>query len=776
MELNKESNEQKAESEDGFCFFMVEQAKKLNRITAYSRADGGDSFESLFTEGLILGRAGMVIIKERGFAIGPPERRRKMKSLKQFTKGICAVVIFFMGAGLNPAMTTTYEPVHLIVDGKDITAISNPVIENDRLLVPIRYVAEAIGADVDWDAEKRTVHVEREGRDFQLWIDNRFVSYLDGAQVQLCDVSPKIINGHAYIPLRLMSNALSVGIEWDGETRTATVDSGKQSAIENFYETKIVSLKAGDRIAGSIQIALSIPANIRGKVKETQLILLDPDTAKGFVVARETDAVDLITYWPKMEDEGDKVLALALLDKNRNFIGGDAILVAIDVQPQLALLGVVAGATVQSVTMDQSFNFLPEYVNYKLTNLETGKATMITERDPYGTYTYTPTYENNGDYQIQVIAYDGSGAAYESASVPATFEVERKLALKGVSSGKTITKPTTIYASRNFDVTETSYYLRDVKTGKSELMKTLPYGEIKWFPGLDQAGEKELVVKVKDVQGVVHTSEPVRVTVDGSPKVILNGVGPDEVITKWTELSVDSNVELDEVRYILVNRVTGAKRTLFATMNPEETYRYNATDSDAGLVRVYAEAVYNGKTITSGNTNFKIYRESTYGPEAIVEKSDFLPFASNMALNSFEKTGMSAALQTAQAILETASGQRLPVDRYNGKFSYNLFGIKGSADNGSVTCSTWEVYGGMSYRVDADFRAYNNVDEAWADHKRILLELSRYEPYREVMHDSTQGAWAIRRAGYATDPKYPMKLINIIKQYDLEKLDEVAIH
>jgi flagellum-specific peptidoglycan hydrolase FlgJ len=81
----------------------------------------------------------------------------------------------------------------------------------------------------------------------------------------------------------------------------------------------------------------------------------------------------------------------------------------------------------------------------------------------------------------------------------------------------------------------------------------------------------------------------------------------------------------------------------------------------------------------------------------------------------------------------------------------------------------------MTYHVDADFRAYNNIDESWADHKRILLELSRYEPFRDVMYDSTQGAWAIRRAGYATDPKYPMKLINIIKKYDLEKLDEVGI-
>ncbi|NLZ91190.1 MAG: N-acetylmuramidase, partial [Clostridiales bacterium] len=52
---------------------------------------------------------------------------------------------------------------------------------------------------------------------------------------------------------------------------------------------------------------------------------------------------------------------------------------------------------------------------------------------------------------------------------------------------------------------------------------------------------------------------------------------------------------------------------------------------------------------------------------------------------------------------------------------------------------------------------------------------SRYQPFREVMHNSTRGAWALRRAGYATDSQYPVKLMNIIKTYGLDKLDETGI-
>ena len=133
---------------------------------------------------------------------------------------------------------------------------------------------------------------------------------------------------------------------------------------------------------------------------------------------------------------------------------------------------------------------------------------------------------------------------------------------------------------------------------------------------------------------------------------------------------------------------------------------------------------------------------------------------------------MSAALQTAQAILETGWGQSIPVDKYNGVFSHNMFGIKGVGTKGSVISNTWEVYNGVSFRVDASFRAYFNIDEAWADHKQFLLAQPRYAPFRLVMYDCAEGAWALKRSGYATDPQYAIKLLDLINRYDLWELDK----
>ncbi|HCO18487.1 MAG TPA: hypothetical protein DIT39_02585, partial [Tissierellales bacterium] len=143
------------------------------------------------------------------------------------------------------------------------------------------------------------------------------------------------------------------------------------------------------------------------------------------------------------------------------------------------------------------------------------------------------------------------------------------------------------------------------------------------------------------------------------------------------------------------------------------------------------------------------------------------------AVEAMKKTGMSAAIQTAQAILETGWGQSVPSDKYTGKKSNNLFGIKQKGNEDYVISNTWEVYNGVTYRIDAKFRAYKDPKESWNDHKALLLNAARYQIFRDVMHDYTSGAWAIRRAGYATDPQYPLKLIRLVNQYNLQELDRI---
>jgi hypothetical protein len=311
----------------------------------------------------------------------------------------------------------------------------------------------------------------------------------------------------------------------------------------------------------------------------------------------------------------------------------------------------------------------------------------------------------------------------------------------------------------------------DNSTGEETLLFKSGYGSYSWFPGPEDAGSKDLYVRVKDTAGNTHVSSRVTVNVIGTPKLMLQGVGPGQVLTQAADLNIKTNVKLDSIKYILTNVRTGNE----IIISEKSTGVIIPEKGDDGTWTIRAQGTYGGRTIKSEEVKFTIYTGQLYSAKPVIEKDKYLDLVSGLAVNTRKTTGMSAALQVAQAILETGWGQSVPVDKYDGKFSYNLFGIKGEGTKGSVTSNTWEEYNGVAFRIDAEFRAYNNEKESWQDHKDLLLLRERYAPFREVMYDSTKGAWALKRCGYATDSQYAIKLIDIIERYDLKELDEVTI-
>lgn len=133
----------------------------------------------------------------------------------------------------------------------------------------------------------------------------------------------------------------------------------------------------------------------------------------------------------------------------------------------------------------------------------------------------------------------------------------------------------------------------------------------------------------------------------------------------------------------------------------------------------------------------------------------------DIAMNNMKVYGIPASIILAQGILESGAGRGDLASRSN-----NHFGIK---------CHTgWE---GESVRHDDDakqecFRKYNEPAESYKDHALFLTGRSRYSSLFNLPKDDYQ-AWAkgLRSAGYATDPKYPDKLISYIERYNLGQFD-----
>lgn len=665
------------------------------------------------------------------------------KSIFNVKTTIILILLLVLGIGGNK-QSLAARNIKLIVNGKDITSKSMPVIKNDRTLVPIRFVSEELGAEVTWNNNDRTVKVEKDNIVVILRIDSHLVRTLgEKENYFLSDVAPVIIGDRTYVPLRLVGNILGVGIEWDGANSIVGVDSSIKSDLTSFFGERISTIDPGQTINGKMDLQIISSSGTPKNGVEIKYLLLDPETSKGKIIARGTNLTEKYVWTPHLRDNGKKVLVAGIYDSKGNFLSGDSIPINVNVVPKVSLTGVENGQVLNDkISLGADVNFVASYVKYEITNLDKNKTTLTTQQDPWGKYNLSPSVSESGNYSIKVIAYDENDKAYSSGVVNVKFDIPYRLGLSGVTSEMTINKPITLLAVRNFDVSETEYVLRDPETGKEEVLKKLPYGSYKWFPGPQYSGSKEILVRVKTGGGTVHQSKGIPVKFSGSPILILEGVGPKQVITSEVKIKTLTNIGIKTVDYILTNPTKGTKKVIGDKQDPSVEFKFTPITEHQGYTHIKAVGIYNGKTVESEEIPIKIYLGKIYGPQPIIQKDKFLDLASNLAKESWKNTGMSAALQTAQAILETGWGQSVPVDKYTGKISNNLFGIKGKGTAGSVISNTWEEYNGTTFRIDAEFRAYNNVNEGWNGHKEFLLGRERYNIFKEVMHDSSQGAWA----------------------------------
>jgi len=150
--------------------------------------------------------------------------------------------------------------------------------------------------------------------------------------------------------------------------------------------------------------------------------------------------------------------------------------------------------------------------------------------------------------------------------------------------------------------------------------------------------------------------------------------------------------------------------------------------------------------------------------------AEYVATYKDIAISEMKRMGVPAAISLAQGILETENGNSDLVKRSN-----NHFGIKCK--------STWTAET-VSHDDDAPgecFRAYKNAEDSYRDHSNFLRGSSRYAfLFKLDPRDYKAWAYGLRKAGYATNPKYPDILIkniedNNLEQYTLEGIGEVPV-
>ena len=116
------------------------------------------------------------------------------------------------------------SPVHeikVLLNGEELSFDQPPIIENDRTLVPLRAIFEALDAEVEWDQAAQTVIAVREDTTIMLTIGSHFM-YKNDEEIIL-DVPAKVVNDRTLAPARVVAESFGAEVDWDQETKTVTI-------------------------------------------------------------------------------------------------------------------------------------------------------------------------------------------------------------------------------------------------------------------------------------------------------------------------------------------------------------------------------------------------------------------------------------------------------------------------------------------------------------------------------------------------------------------------
>ncbi len=209
------------------------------------------------------------------------------------------------------------------------------------------------------------------------------------------------------------------------------------------------------------------------------------------------------------------------------------------------------------------------------------------------------------------------------------------------------------------------------------------------------------------------------------------------------------------------------KHTSYTKKKPTTVRRKRITDSKKNIKKHKTTPrkdiidVSNNKTVYNNEILTTLYKDK---PNLSKLKIDYIKKYGAMAIHEMENYKIPASITLAQGLLESRYGQSILTTK-----AKNHFGIK---------CHNWE--GDRVYHDDDKkgecFRKYEHAESSFRDHSLFLYHKKRYEKLFKLAPNDYKG-WAkgLRAAGYATDKKYPAKLIELIEKYELYYFDNLVL-
>ena len=183
----------------------------------------------------------------------------------------------------------------------------------------------------------------------------------------------------------------------------------------------------------------------------------------------------------------------------------------------------------------------------------------------------------------------------------------------------------------------------------------------------------------------------------------------------------------------------------------------------AGVVVILLAFVFSLKNLSSPFTDNQQENEAQ-SHQQFIER--LVPHAQELQ----DGYGVLTSIILGQAILESNWGKSTLASKYN-----NLFGIKAYGDQKKVSLETKEFVNEEWITIQGDFKVYDSWEQSMDDHTQLFVQGVDWNPalYEKVITATNyqEAAQALQDAGYATDPGYAQKIIQVIETYQLNQYD-----
>ena len=215
------------------------------------------------------------------------------------------VLIMVITTILSTNIFAVEIPLRVVVNGERISfPDAQPFIdENGRTQVPVRFVSEALGADVGWDGSTRTVTVEQGRNKISLVVGKS--EYTVNSKKMEMDTSVIIVEDRTFVPIRFVSEALGADVDWNASIRTVYITTGGTVATPSPEEGNV---KYYDGIA--FNDVTDVDEWGRMTVEKSQEFLLKMANQLSFV--KENGKYYIVGEYPEIPEEFEWSLGIGI--------------------------------------------------------------------------------------------------------------------------------------------------------------------------------------------------------------------------------------------------------------------------------------------------------------------------------------------------------------------------------------------------------------------------------------------------------------------------------